>query len=60
VHAGVKFDEALHVKLTAWVEKHYRDRLSPDDLRDPEFAQQALEALEDLQNLLGMEGLYVL
>ncbi len=44
--------------LEAWVTKHYRDRLTPDDLRDPAFMEEALGALDALTKLLGMGAFY--
>ncbi len=44
--------------LEAWAGKHYRDRLTPDDLRDPVFMEEALAALEALTGLLNMGAFY--
>lgn len=44
--------------LEAWARKHYRDRLTPDDLRDPAFMEEALAALDALTKLLGMGAFY--
>jgi succinylarginine dihydrolase len=44
--------------LEAWVKKHYRDRLTPDDLKDPAFMEEALGALDALTKLLGMGAFY--
>jgi len=51
---GVRFSEALYSKLTAWVEKRYRDRLTPDDLADPQFLTEVHETLDELTTLLGL------
>ena len=45
-------------KLEAWAETHYRDRVSPEDLRDPAFAQEAFAALDALTQLLDMGAFY--
>ena len=45
-------------RLQQWVRTHYRDRLAPDDLRDPAFAREALEALDALTQLLEMGSFY--
>lgn len=58
VHAGAVFDDALHARLIAWVEKHYRNRLSPDDLRDAAFAESCMAALVELETILNLKGLY--
>lgn len=44
--------------LEAWATKHYRDRLSADDLRDPAFMREAFEALDALTKLLSMGAFY--
>jgi succinylarginine dihydrolase len=55
---GVIMTEPLYVKLVAWVEKHYRDRLMPSDLADPAFAVEVKTAMSELSNILGLPGLY--
>ncbi len=51
-------DDARISALEDWVRKHYRDRLSPDDLRDPNFMDEALGALDALTQLLKMGAFY--
>jgi succinylarginine dihydrolase len=58
MHQGVVMTEALYARLVAWVEAHYRDRLEPKDLADPQLAIECAQALEDLQRVLGLPGLY--
>lgn len=58
VHPGVMMDEALHARLVQWVERHYRDRLLPEDLADPQLAVEVRAALEELEVILGLPGLY--
>lgn len=41
-------------RLEAWVARHYRDRLVADDLRDPDFAREALDAVSTLYGMLGV------
>jgi succinylarginine dihydrolase len=54
MHRGVLLDEALHARLTQWIEAHYRDRLAPSDLADPTLAIECGEALEALSGILGL------
>jgi succinylarginine dihydrolase len=54
VPAGVKFDEALYERLQAWVEKHYRDRLLPADLADPDLLPEVRRAVEGIERILGL------
>lgn len=58
VHPGVRFDPALHARLAAWVEAHYRDALTPDDLGDPSLLAESRRALEALTTMLGLDSLY--
>lgn len=58
MHQGVVMTEALYHALVAWVEKHYRDMLSPDDLADPQLAIEVRTALEDLSRILDLPDLY--
>ena len=46
--------------LEDFVQRHYRDRLSLDDLRDPGFMNEAFAALEALERLIGAKGFYEL
>lgn len=58
MHQGVVMSDALYQKLTAWVGKHYRDRLAPADLADPALAVEVQTALDELTTILGLPGLY--
>ena len=58
MHQGVVFNEALHDALTAWVTTHYRDRLSPDTLTDPELLTESRCALDELCAILGLGSIY--
>ncbi len=58
MHGGVIMTDELYRTLVAWVEKHYRDRLAPQDLADPALAIEIAAALEELERLLGLPGLY--
>jgi succinylarginine dihydrolase len=58
MHQGVIMTEALYARLVPWVEKHYRDRLEPKDLADPLLALECAAALEELERILDLPGLY--
>lgn len=58
MHQSVIMTETLYTRLIAWVEKHYRDRLSPSDLADPLLAIEIQTALEELTQILDLPGLY--
>ena len=54
MYQGMVMTDALHAALVAWVEKHYRDRLAPQDLADPALACEVQTALEALRPILGL------
>ncbi|MGC3873505.1 N-succinylarginine dihydrolase [Halomonas sp. GXIMD04776] len=54
----VLLDDTLYGDLTAWVEKHYRDRLTPEDLADPQLAEETLTALDELTQILAIGNVY--
>ncbi|SEL51144.1 N-succinylarginine dihydrolase [Halomonas daqiaonensis] len=54
----VLLTEALHGELTTWVERHYRDRLAPKDLADPQLAEESLVALDELTGILAIGAVY--
>lgn len=58
MHQGVLMSDALHARLVQWVEKHYRDRLAPEDLADPSLVQEAMQALDELSGILGLPRWY--
>jgi len=58
VAPGVWLDEALHARLAAWVARHYRDRLAPADLADPQLLGECRAALDELTGILGLGPLY--
>jgi succinylarginine dihydrolase len=58
MHQGVVMTETLYHTLVAWVEKHYRDHLEPKDLADPQLAVEVHAALKELEQILGLPGLY--
>jgi len=55
INGNFILNDALYETLCQWIEKHYRDRLSVVDLRDPSLAQESLEALSELHRILGIK-----
>ena len=51
-------DDEKFDALEAWVKTHYRDRLTPDDLKDPNFMDEALAAIDALTGILKMGAFY--
>jgi succinylarginine dihydrolase len=58
VKPGVWIDDALFARLDAWIGKHYRDRLGPEDLADPGLLVESRTALDELTQILGLGSLY--
>ncbi|WP_421779765.1 N-succinylarginine dihydrolase [Kiloniella litopenaei] len=56
--ARVLLDNALYEDLKAWVSRHYRDELAPDDIRDPALLFEVRTALEELTDILNLGKLY--
>ncbi len=48
----------LYDKLVAWVDKHYRERLTPDDLKDPDLIDETHSALDELTKILDLGSIY--
>ncbi|MEM9133565.1 MAG: N-succinylarginine dihydrolase [Actinomycetota bacterium] len=51
-------DVALLDELEAWVDRHYREELHPDDLADPALIDEVDRALGELATILELPGLY--
>ena len=45
-------------ELTAWINRHYRETLSPDDLGDPELLADSRAALDELTGMLSLGNVY--
>lgn len=58
VNPGVVMSDALHDTLVAWVDKHYRDRLSEADLADPQLLTECRTALDELTQILKLGSVY--
>ena len=56
--ARVLYTHALGARLESWVGKHYRDRLSPDDLGDPLLVRATYSALDELTGILELGSVY--
>ena len=58
VKANVFFTPELHAQLTQWVHAHYRDRLTAQDLADPQLARETMTALDELTRILRLGSIY--
>jgi len=57
-HAPCLLDATRIAELETWVVAHYRDRLEPDDLRDPALLRESREALDELTEILELGPIY--
>lgn len=51
-------DHAKLDRLSAWVNKHYRDRLQQSDLADPLLMRESFSALDELTQLFELGSIY--
>jgi succinylarginine dihydrolase len=58
VNQGVIMTPALHDTSNLWVDKHYRDRLSENDLADPQLLNECRTALDELTQILKLGAVY--
>ncbi|MCJ8170057.1 N-succinylarginine dihydrolase [Atopomonas sediminilitoris] len=58
VNPNVLMSDSLHDTLVAWVDKHYRDRLSEADLADPQLLVECRSALDELTQILALGSVY--
>jgi succinylarginine dihydrolase len=58
VNPATLMNDRLHTRLTAWVEKHYRDRLGEPDLGDPALLDECRTALDELTQILALGAVY--
>jgi succinylarginine dihydrolase len=58
IRANVFLDDALADALDAWIRRHYRDRLAPEDLGDPALLDESRRALDELSALLRLPSIY--
>jgi succinylarginine dihydrolase len=58
VAARVLLDDALAHDLDRWIRRHYRDRLSPQDLGDPALVDESRRALDELTRILRLPAVY--
>lgn len=57
-HPGLFLNEALFQKLENWINKHYRDHLTLDDMKDPVLLHESRVALDELSKILGLYAIY--
>lgn len=58
VHQGVIMTDDLHAKLVEFVSRTYPDEIAQTDLLDPSLAQSCIDTLDELTQILDLQGLY--
>ena len=58
INRGVLLTDELYERLTTWVEAHYRDELSQDELGDPMLLDEVRKALDELTGIMGLGSIY--
>ena len=58
VNPHTLMNENLFNSLNTWLDKHYRDQLLIDDLRDPQLLIESRTALDELTQLLKLGSVY--
>ena len=58
VTPGCWIDAARAAELEQWADAHYRDRLLPSELADPQLLDESRRALDRLSTLLGLGSVY--
>lgn len=58
MHQPVLVTESLLESLDAWIGRHYRSQLHPDDFADPQLMNESFTALDELTKLLELGSIY--
>jgi len=55
---SVFMNDTLYQQLTSWVNEHYRDRMSAEDLADPQLLIESRTCLDKLTEILNLGSVY--
>ncbi len=58
VHPGVIMTDDLHARLVEFVSRSYPDEITQNDLLDPKLAENCIGILDELTQILDLQGLY--
>ncbi|HAY96123.1 N-succinylarginine dihydrolase, partial [Shewanella sp.] len=58
VNQHTLMNDALFTRLNLWVDKHYRDRLTTQDLADPQLIIESRTALDELTQIMKLGSVY--
>ena len=51
-------DQTMFENLQAWVNRHYREQIAPEDLADPSLVQENFTALDELSQIFDLGAFY--
>lgn len=57
-HPGLFLNNTLFQQLDHWINKHYRDHLTLEDMKDPMLLRESRVALDELTKIVGLEAIY--
>ena len=55
---NIFMNDQLYGQLCSWVHKHYRDRMSFEDLADSQLLNDTRTALDELTRILALGSIY--
>jgi succinylarginine dihydrolase len=58
VNPAVFLNDRLYEVLKEWINRHYRDRLTPAELADPKLLEESRRALDELARILKLGSVY--
>lgn len=58
INPAVLLNERLYEKLKNWIEKYYREEITPRDIADPKLYQENTQALDALTKILNLGPIY--
>ena len=58
IHQDVILNLKLYQQLKEWINKHYREKLDPEDLLDGQLIKETREALNELSQILNLGNIY--
>ena len=58
VNQNTLMDDSLFTRLNTWVDRHYRDQLTVQDLADPQLIIESRTALDELTQILKLGSVY--
>ncbi len=58
VNPHILMSDQLFIRLNQWVDKHYRDRLTAEDLADSSLLKESETALDELTQILKLGSVY--